>query len=255
MLFFEEFFKSMFDLSRSSSITIDYFSRVDSDRSGSISSNELQAALSNGTWSPFNPVGFLFPSILNLLFFHRRKRFEWWLVSGRTRWITNMRRLCWEMSTRKMFSGMFDKDSTSTIDFDEFKSLWQFITQWEKVFRGFDEDQSGTIDKSEFRKALTSFGNDPRNRKKQISIAEWINICILIDKIAFSFDQEIFSLSTGMFDRDGSSTIDFQEFQALWRYVTEWEKCFRSVLISSHTSFIFISLFQKIRFGWKWYNR
>jgi hypothetical protein len=30
--------------------------RVDADRSGSISSNELQAALSNGTWSPFNPV-------------------------------------------------------------------------------------------------------------------------------------------------------------------------------------------------------
>jgi len=31
----------------------------------------------------------------------------------------------------------------------------------------------------------------------------------------------------GMFDQDGSSTIDFQEFRALWRYVTEWEKCFR----------------------------
>jgi Ca2+-binding EF-hand superfamily protein len=58
-----------------------------------------------------------------------------------------------------MFSGMFDKDSTSTIDLNEFKSLWNFITQWEKVFRGFDEDQSGSIDKNEFRKALTSFGN------------------------------------------------------------------------------------------------
>jgi hypothetical protein len=31
----------------------------------------------------------------------------------------------------------------------------------------------------------------------------------------------------GMFDQDGSSTIDFQEFRSLWRYVTEWEKCFR----------------------------
>ena len=30
--------------------------RVDTDRSGSISANELQSALSNGTWSPFNPV-------------------------------------------------------------------------------------------------------------------------------------------------------------------------------------------------------
>lgn len=55
---------------------------------------------------------------------------------------------------------MFDKNATSTIDFNEFQSLWNFITEWEKVFRGFDEDQSGSIDKDEFRKALASFGNN-----------------------------------------------------------------------------------------------
>lgn len=31
------------------------FSRVDRDNSGQISSTELQSALSNGTWKPFNP--------------------------------------------------------------------------------------------------------------------------------------------------------------------------------------------------------
>ncbi|CAF1114127.1 unnamed protein product [Adineta ricciae] len=122
------------------------FRKVDADGSGSISSNELQSALSNGTWSPFNP------------------------------------------ETVRMMIGMFDQDGSATIDFKEFTALWNFITQWEKVFRGFDEDKSGSIDKNEFRKALTSFG---------------------------------------MFDQDNSSTIDFQEFRALWRYVTEWEKCFR----------------------------
>lgn len=30
-------------------------SRVDKDRSGYISADELQQALSNGTWNPFNP--------------------------------------------------------------------------------------------------------------------------------------------------------------------------------------------------------
>ena len=64
----------------------------------------------------------------------------------------------------KLFSGMFDKDSTSTIDFNEFQSLWNFIIEWEKVFRGFDEDQSGSIDKVEFRKALASFGNNTRQK-------------------------------------------------------------------------------------------
>ena len=58
-----------------------------------------------------------------------------------------------------------------------------------------------------------------------------MNECILIDNVlrfwGFGFDELMFCFPTGMFDRDGSSTIDFQEFQALWRYVTEWEKCFR----------------------------
>lgn len=29
--------------------------RVDKDRSGAITAEELQSALSNGTWAPFNP--------------------------------------------------------------------------------------------------------------------------------------------------------------------------------------------------------
>jgi len=38
-----------------------------------------------------------------------------------------------------------------------------------------------------------------------------------------------------MFDRDGSSTIDFQEFRALWKYVSDWEKCFRFVSFFEET--------------------
>lgn len=32
-----------------------FWLRVDRDRSGSITADELQQALSNGTWTPFNP--------------------------------------------------------------------------------------------------------------------------------------------------------------------------------------------------------
>jgi Ca2+-binding EF-hand superfamily protein len=31
-----------------------------------------------------------------------------------------------------------------------------------------------------------------------------------------------------MFDRDNSGTINFNEFGALWKYVTDWQQCFRS---------------------------
>ena len=30
-----------------------------------------------------------------------------------------------------------------------------------------------------------------------------------------------------MFDRDNSGTINFQEFMALWKYVTDWQTTFR----------------------------
>ena len=140
-----------------------------------------------------------------------------------------------------MFSAMFDRDATSTIDINEFKTLWQFIVQWEKIFRGYDEDGSGKIDKDEFRKALTSFGND--ERKENFQRKESVDICISIDTLFGNETiEEIcsFFVPTGMFDRDGSATIDFQEFRALWRYVTEWEKCFRSVLIAHNARYIVV---------------
>ena len=72
--------------------------------------------------------------------------------------------------------GMFDQDGSSTIDFQEFRSLWRYVTEWEKCFRfvssiyptksyvillfsrKFDLDGSGTIDKHELKTALSSFG-------------------------------------------------------------------------------------------------
>lgn len=45
--------------------------RVDKDRSGAISADELQQALSNGTWTPFNPetvrlmIGMIYISIVH----------------------------------------------------------------------------------------------------------------------------------------------------------------------------------------------
>lgn len=34
--------------------------------------------------------------------------------------------------------------------------------------------------------------------------------------------------SPGMFDKKQSGTVSFEEFGALWKYVTDWENCFRS---------------------------
>ncbi len=34
--------------------------------------------------------------------------------------------------------------------------------------------------------------------------------------------------TTGMFDRQQRGTISFEDFGAIWKYVTDWQTCFRS---------------------------
>jgi Ca2+-binding EF-hand superfamily protein len=57
-----------------------------------------------------------------------------------------------------MMIGMFDRDNSSTITFDEFAALWKYVIDWQNCFRGFDRDNSGSIDKMELKQALMAFG-------------------------------------------------------------------------------------------------
>jgi len=55
-------------------------------------------------------------------------------------------------------TGMFDRNQTGTVSFDEFGALWKYVTDWENCFRSFDRDNSGNIDRTELKNALTNFG-------------------------------------------------------------------------------------------------
>ncbi|UJR28832.1 hypothetical protein I4U23_010056 [Adineta vaga] len=155
------------------------FQKVDTDRSGSITSNELQAALSNGTWSPFNP------------------------------------------ETIRMMIGMFDRDGSSTIDFQEFRSLWKYVSDWEKCFRQFDLDGSGSIDRHELKTALSSFGyrlsdkfyqllieRFDRTGRGTVAFDDFIQACISIQTLTNAFRH---------FDRQqiGQITIGYEDFLTL----------------------------------------
>ena len=54
--------------------------------------------------------------------------------------------------------GMFDRDNSGTINFQEFSALWKYVTDWQNCFRSYDRDNSGSIDRNELKTALTSFG-------------------------------------------------------------------------------------------------
>ncbi|OLL23929.1 Programmed cell death protein 6 [Neolecta irregularis DAH-3] len=61
-------------------------------------------------------------------------------------------------ATTRLMIKLFDKDMSGTINFQEFKSLWNYLKQWKELFVRFDKDGSGSIDIYEFSEALRAFG-------------------------------------------------------------------------------------------------
>ncbi|CAF2403584.1 unnamed protein product [Rotaria sp. Silwood2] len=146
------------------------FRKVDADGSGSISSNELQSALSNGTWSPFNP------------------------------------------ETVRMMIGMFDRDGSSTIDFQEFRALWKYVTEWEKCFRRFDLDGSGSIDKHELKTALSSFEINLYDIDPVLALLVLFFYCFTIVDRCYRLSDRFYDLLIKKFDRTGRGTVAFDDF-------------------------------------------
>lgn len=155
------------------------FQNVDRDRSGAIGATELQSALSNGTWKPFNP------------------------------------------ETVRMMIGMFDRDRSGTINFGEFVSLWNYITEWLNCFRGFDKDGSGSIDRRELQEALVRFGyrlSEPtmtvlltkfdRDGKGSINFDDFIQCCVTLQTLTAAFRHH----DT---DQDGWIRISYEDFLKL----------------------------------------
>lgn len=171
-----------------------WFTAVDRDGSGNIAAIELQQALVNGDWTPF------------------------------------------DLDTVKLLMTIFDTDRSGTITYEEFQGLWQYIKDWQNVFRHFDTDQSGTIEAGELSRALKQFGynlsprliqtlerkydirkNDaesagslPRPGGKQggITFDRFVRCCVVVKSLTESFqraDQ----------DRDGWANLNYEQFMEM----------------------------------------
>ena len=53
--------------------------------------------------------------------------------------------------TVRLMIGMFDRDRTGTINFQEFGALWKYVNDWQTTFKSYDRDNSGSIDKNELK--------------------------------------------------------------------------------------------------------
>ncbi|XP_039298836.1 programmed cell death protein 6 isoform X2 [Nilaparvata lugens] len=71
------------------------------------------------------------------------------------------------------------------------------------IFQKVDKDRSGYISADELQLALSNGTWTP-------------------------FNPETVRLMIGMFDKENRGTVSFHDFGALWKYVTDWQQCFRS---------------------------
>ncbi|BGP12410.1 hypothetical protein JCM10213_001985 [Rhodosporidiobolus nylandii] len=123
---------------------------------------------------------------------------------------------------------IFDVDRSGTIGFNEFVGLWQYIKQWQGVFRRFDEDRSGTIDSRELSTALAQFGyqlspnlihllqkkysplqGDPRGAQPGITFDRFVRCCVAVKQLSEGFKRHDAD------DRDGWITISCEQFMSL----------------------------------------
>ncbi|XP_044254424.1 programmed cell death protein 6 isoform X1 [Tribolium madens] len=173
----------------------DVFQRVDRDRSGYINAEELQAALSNGTWSPFNPETVR-------------------LMIGNIKYATSG-------NSSNLSSGMFDRGNRGQVSFEDFGALWKYVTDWQNCFRSFDRDNSGNIDRNELKTALTTFGyrlsdglvstlvrKFDRHGNGTILFDDFIQLCIILYTLTAAFRQH----DT---DQDGVITIHYEQFLSM----------------------------------------
>jgi len=155
------------------------FAAVDKDRSGHITATELQAALINSNWSPFNEV---------------------------------------RIETCRLMISMFDRDHSGTINLQEFQQLYDYIEQWRRCFQGFDTDRSGNISSDELHQALTSFGyrlspqfsqllvrKFDRFGRQSMEFDSFIQACVMLKCLTDSFRMKDTQ-------QNGTITVQYQDF-------------------------------------------
>ncbi|CAG9767044.1 unnamed protein product [Ceutorhynchus assimilis] len=117
----------------------DVFKRVDKDRSGYISADELQIALSNGTWSPFNPETVRL--MIGMFDRHQKGQISFEDFGALWKYVTD-----WQNCFRS-----FDRDHSGNIDREELKTaLTSFGYRLSDnlintMVRKFDRHGNGTI--------------------------------------------------------------------------------------------------------------
>uniref|UniRef100_A0A8C5XK52 Programmed cell death protein 6 n=3 Tax=Microcebus murinus TaxID=30608 RepID=A0A8C5XK52_MICMU len=155
------------------------FQRVDKDRSGVISDNELQQALSNGTWTPFNPV--TVRSIISMFDRENKAGVNFSEFTGVWKYITD-----WQNVFRT-----YDRDNSGMIDKNELK----------QALSGFGYRLSDQFHDILIRKF-------DRQGRGQIAFDDFIQGCIVLQRLTDIFRR----YDT---DQDGWIQVSYEQYLSM----------------------------------------
>uniref|UniRef100_A0A8D1IS48 Programmed cell death protein 6 n=4 Tax=Sus scrofa TaxID=9823 RepID=A0A8D1IS48_PIG len=152
---------------------------VDKDRSGVISDNELQQALSNGTWTPFNPV--TVRSIISMFDRENKAGVNFSEFTGVWKYITD-----WQNVFRT-----YDRDNSGMIDRNELK----------QALSGFGYRLSDQFHDILIRKF-------DRQGRGQIAFDDFIQGCIVLQRLTDIFRR----YDT---DQDGWIQVSYEQYLSM----------------------------------------
>ncbi|XP_072365943.1 programmed cell death protein 6 [Scyliorhinus torazame] len=152
------------------------FQRVDRDRSGVISESELQQALSNGTWTPFNPK--TVKSIIGMFDRNNRGGVDFNEFMGLWKYIND-----WQNIFRT-----YDRDNSNFIDKNELK----------QALSGFGYRMSDQF----YSILLSKFDRQGRG---QVAFDDFIQCCIVLQRLTDIFRR----YDT---DQDGWIQVSYEQY-------------------------------------------
>uniref|UniRef100_A0A0M3HPL7 Programmed cell death protein 6 n=1 Tax=Ascaris lumbricoides TaxID=6252 RepID=A0A0M3HPL7_ASCLU len=171
------------------------FNNVDADRSGRISADELQRALSNGTWTPFNPETCRL--MIGMFDSDRDGAINFAEFSALWEYVNQ-----WTQCFRS-----FDRDGSGNIDKDELSAA---LRQFGRCFgvrflflAALKYDSWGYRLSERFIDLLMI--KFDRTHTHRVNFDDFIQLCVVLQTLTASFrDKDA--------DRDGVITVGYEEF-------------------------------------------
>jgi Ca2+-binding EF-hand superfamily protein len=108
-------------------------------------------------------------------------------------------------NTVKYLVSIFDRDGDGVIRRDEFRPLWEYLTDWRRMFDSFDADNDGRIDAGELSRALGHYGiqvnrgtldklvrkhsSARRGHRPEMDLDQFVCACVVVRRMCQLYDS------------------------------------------------------------------